>query len=160
MNPFQHCCIQSSETESPVTKDELLGALETAISMMVVLNHCPSGVRRDWGKRLGEPKEVLSRARIEKSREEHMAKIEAIQTFLVRRAEHPPWAVALVEWQFNRTMGTLGDFRTALWGAIIKADDDNLLNLLKGFPVEVEAYFKWTRSSEGHDYLKEHGIDA
>ena len=160
MNPFSDHRIKGDGVQIPVTKDQLVEALEIAISMAVVLNHCPSGVRRTWGNNLRGPKEVLSRARIEKSRREHMASIEAIQKFLVTRSEHPPWAVALVEWQFNRSMGLLGDFREALWATIVKADDDNLLRLMKGFPVEVEAYHKWAHTGEGRAYLKEHGIDA
>ena len=48
---------------------------------------------------------------------------------------------AVVEWQ----CGYCGDFRTALWDAISRADENNLLRLELGFPVEVRGYKKFTR---------------
>lgn len=46
-----------------------------------------------------------------------------------------------LEFQFHRS----GDFITALFNAIGKADDGNLDRLAKGFPEEVEAHKTWTR---------------
>jgi len=48
---------------------------------------------------------------------------------------------ALVEWQYR----ICGDFKKALWDAVAHADDDNLMLLSYGFPVEVSAYKKYTR---------------
>jgi hypothetical protein len=56
----------------------------------------------------------------------------------------PDWTEAekgVVKWQFR----LLGGFKTALWDAITKADEDNLERLSRGFPTEVEGYEMWTR---------------
>ena len=45
---------------------------------------------------------------------------------------------AVIKWQF----GLHGDFYTALWEAIIRADDKNLMYLSRGFPTEVRGYIK------------------
>ena len=50
---------------------------------------------------------------------------------------------ALVEWQYRMC----GDFRRALWKAIIYADDGNLERLRQGFPIEVSAFLKFSRQS-------------
>ncbi len=42
----------------------------------------------------------------------------------------------VVKWQF----GMLGTFETALVNAITKADDNNLMALSLGFPMQVSAY--------------------
>lgn len=54
---------------------------------------------------------------------------------------------ALVEWQYRFA----GDFKTALWKAIIYADESNLDLLAAGFPVEVSAYRKYSYQK---DYWK------
>ena len=46
-------------------------------------------------------------------------------------------------WQFKM----LGGFYAALMDAISKADGDNLDRLREGFPVEVDAYRKYTHTS-------------
>lgn len=46
-----------------------------------------------------------------------------------------------LEFQYKQT----GDFFTALFNAISRADGNNLSLLTKGFPSEVEAYKTWTR---------------
>ncbi len=50
---------------------------------------------------------------------------------------------AVFEWQY----GYCGDFRKALWKAIMLADEFNLARLAKGFPTFVEGYIKYTRES-------------
>lgn len=49
--------------------------------------------------------------------------------------------LALIEWQYN----LCGDFKTALWQALIKADDKNLERLRLGFPIEVESFLRYSR---------------
>ena len=48
--------------------------------------------------------------------------------------------LAVFFWQYRLN----GDFKTALWEAITRADTDNLRLLSYGFPVEVEGYRKYT----------------
>lgn len=48
-----------------------------------------------------------------------------------------------LEFQFHRS----GSFMTALFEAIVRADDENLARLAKGFPEEVEAHKTWTQIS-------------
>lgn len=57
-----------------------------------------------------------------------------------------------LEFQFHRS----GDFVTALFNAIGRADDENLARLAKGFPEEVEAHKTWTRVSS-EEVLKRAG---
>jgi hypothetical protein len=45
----------------------------------------------------------------------------------------------VIKWQFQRC----GDFETALWGAIIKADENNLARLALGYPQHVRAFQSW-----------------
>lgn len=45
------------------------------------------------------------------------------------------------DWQYH--LG--GSFSTALWQAIGKADESNLLKLALGFPDEVQGFLSWTR---------------
>lgn len=60
----------------------------------------------------------------------------------------PGWAtlaedeVFIVKWQYR----ILSGFKTALVGAILRADENNLLLLEKGFPMEVAAItsYRWT----------------
>lgn len=47
-----------------------------------------------------------------------------------------PDELAVFEWQYHQC----SHFYKALWEAIIRADDGNLLNLAKGFPTEVMGY--------------------
>ncbi len=49
----------------------------------------------------------------------------------------------VIEWQF----GLLGDFETALKEAIIRADEDNLQRLYKGFPMQVHGFTLWAYGS-------------
>ena len=51
--------------------------------------------------------------------------------------------IAVYNWQF----GLQGDFFTALWNAIIKADAQNLAQLSLAFPNEVSGYQKYTRQN-------------
>lgn len=53
------------------------------------------------------------------------------------------WELAVVKWQY----GWLGSFDTALWQAISTADEEHLTRLSAGFPVEIEAYCRYTRES-------------
>ena len=48
---------------------------------------------------------------------------------------------AVVEWQYRMC----GDFKTALWGAITRADDGNLARLRLGFPIEVDGFLLFSR---------------
>jgi hypothetical protein len=45
----------------------------------------------------------------------------------------------IIKWQF----GELGGFETALALAIMRADQDNLERLAKGFPIQVEGFRQW-----------------
>ena len=65
-----------------------------------------------------------------------------------------------LEFQYRQA----GDFYTALFGTISRADGQNLEKLAQGFPSEVEAYKCWTRTgveefvkhvSPGHRLLDE-----
>ncbi len=46
-----------------------------------------------------------------------------------------------IKWQYK----VYGDFFTALFNAIIRADEGNLFRLGGGYPNEVRAYKRWTR---------------
>lgn len=48
---------------------------------------------------------------------------------------------AVLKWQWN----LYGDFYAALFGAIKRADDQNLERLRLGFPVEVAGFLAWNR---------------
>lgn len=50
---------------------------------------------------------------------------------------------AVVDWQYRRC----GDFKEALWRAIMYANDDNLELLRQGFPVEVDGYLRYSREN-------------
>lgn len=64
--------------------------------------------------------------------------------------------IRLIEWQYRMC----GDFGKALWQAITRADNSNLLRLSRGFPDEVEAYRKFTTVSGYWDDVKiRAGID-
>ena len=49
----------------------------------------------------------------------------------------------LVRWQYRLQ----GDFKSALWTAIARADEDNLMALSMGYPDEVQTYVKFSRES-------------
>ena len=51
----------------------------------------------------------------------------------------------IVMWQFR----LLGDFEMALMGAILRADDNNLMALSLGFPLEVYAFRQWMHGDMG-----------
>lgn len=53
----------------------------------------------------------------------------------------PPEEKAVVKWQW----GLYGDFYTALFGAIKRADEQNLERLRLGFPIEVTGFVEWNR---------------
>ena len=58
--------------------------------------------------------------------------------------EGSPWndgEKSLIKWQ----IGQHGDFKTALWAAISKADLTNLRRLQLGYPEEVAAFIEWSR---------------
>lgn len=61
----------------------------------------------------------------------------------------------VVRWQFQ----LLGDFETALMGAIARADDGNLEKLRIGFPDHVAGYLNFTRGDLG-DRLRGAGLDV
>ncbi len=60
----------------------------------------------------------------------------------------------VIHWQFN----LLGDFKKALWEAICRADEDNLMKLGSAFPVEVEGFIKWNRGDLA-ERLRTAGLD-
>ncbi len=78
---------------------------------------------------------------------------EAIGKFLedVANGSCEKW---VVKWQF----GLLGDFESALAGAIVRADDRNLERLAEGFPTQVSAYLAWSRGDMAQR-LRKAGLD-
>lgn len=50
-----------------------------------------------------------------------------------------PDELAVFKWQYSLN----GDFYTALWEAIKKADDDNLDRIGYGFPIEIQGLRKY-----------------
>ncbi len=60
----------------------------------------------------------------------------------------------IVKWQFR----LLGDFETALMGAIARADDNNLMALSLGFPMQVAAYREWVYGQMGQ-HVRSLGLD-
>ena len=57
---------------------------------------------------------------------------------------------AVIKWQFKLN----GDFRTALWEAIKRADEGNLDRLALGFPDEVYGFRQWSQGDLGIRLLK------
>ena len=51
-----------------------------------------------------------------------------------------PEEEAVFQWQYQTRLGLLGHFRQELWQAIVRADDDNLARLERGFPIEVRGF--------------------
>lgn len=63
----------------------------------------------------------------------------------------------LVKWQFRMQ----GDFYSALWKAIMLADEGNLDRLAEGFPDDVDAYKRFSRvSGYWKDVCKRADIDS
>ncbi len=57
-------------------------------------------------------------------------------------SEDAPWSEPVkwvIKWQFR----LLGDFETALVGAIVRADESNLSKLSQGFPLQCAGYREW-----------------
>lgn len=57
---------------------------------------------------------------------------------------------AVLRWQFRMN----GDFFTALWDAICKADHNNQYRLSLAFPVEVHGYRQWAYEDLGERFRK------
>lgn len=72
--------------------------------------------------------------------------------FLADRNERPE-AKAVLKWQWQ----LYGDFFTALFAAIARADDGNLERLRLGFPIEVTGFIEWNRSGLA-DELRRKGV--
>jgi len=63
----------------------------------------------------------------------------------------------VVKWQYQM----LGDFKTALVRAITKADEYNMQRLALGFPVEVQAYKRFTQEGGWWETVaKKAGLDV
>lgn len=63
----------------------------------------------------------------------------------------------VIKWQFDRALGSLSGFTKALWAVIIRADDENLERLERGFPEYVRAFRQWNRGDMA-DRLTKKGI--
>lgn len=61
--------------------------------------------------------------------------------YAVQAPDTDPKARAVIKWQY----GLFGGFYSALFGAITRADEQNLHNLSLGFPDEVGGYLEWAR---------------
>ena len=60
----------------------------------------------------------------------------------------PDWTAAekwVVKWQYQHSLKFLGHFEAALAEAIMRADEDNLAKLHRGFPDQVEGFMAWSR---------------
>jgi hypothetical protein len=71
-----------------------------------------------------------------------------IQRFL----DSPDWTEgekAVIRWQFGCIPGMQGDFEAALWNCIKLADEENLLRLARGFPMELHGFIEWSRGNLG-----------
>ena len=68
------------------------------------------------------------------------ATLEKIREFL-KPGEWEDSEQWVIKWQF----GLLGDFETALAGAILRADERNLARLAEGFPDQVRGFKEWSR---------------
>lgn len=82
-----------------------------------------------------------------------MSSHEQIREFLLS----PDWTddeKEVIYWQFR----LCGGFKSALWAAICRADDQNMIKLEMGFPKEVSGYRKWTRSDLAQR-LRQAGLD-
>lgn len=77
---------------------------------------------------------------------------EDVARFL-QRGDFTAGEKSLVEWQFRLH----GDFWSALWLAISKADALNQARLAAGFPGEVEAYREWAYGGLG-DRIRAAGL--
>ncbi len=61
---------------------------------------------------------------------------------------------AVIKWQFRLN----GDFKTALWEAIKRADEGNLDRLALGFPDEVAGFRQWAHGNLG-TRLRQAGLE-
>lgn len=60
----------------------------------------------------------------------------------------PDWTDAekwVLKWQWQKLLGLLGGFETALAEAIMRADEGNLARLRLGFPDQVDGFLAWSR---------------
>lgn len=74
-----------------------------------------------------------------------------------RLLDSPDWSDAeksVIKWQFR----LYGHFYTALWDAIKLADENNLIRLEKGFPLEVYGFKLWSQGGLGKR-LRAAGLD-
>lgn len=55
-----------------------------------------------------------------------------------------------LEFQYRQT----GGFYTALFNAIMRADNKNMVKFASGFPSEVEAYRIWTSGGGAEEFIK------
>ena len=81
------------------------------------------------------------------------ANIRQIGEFL----ESPAWTPAekwVIKWQYR----LLGDFHTALFDAIKRADEENLERLRLGFPEQLSGFLAWNRGTLGKR-LREAGLE-
>jgi hypothetical protein len=62
------------------------------------------------------------------------------------------------QWVVRWQLGLLGDFESALAGAIVRADEGNLERLGQGFPTQVSAYLAWSRGDMAQR-LRKAGLD-
>jgi hypothetical protein len=65
----------------------------------------------------------------------------------LRRTKDPASDLSALErtilrWQLH----DYGDFYTALWEALVRADEDNLARIELGFPLEVSALHAWRKT--------------
>lgn len=84
------------------------------------------------------------------------ATMDKICEFL-NRDDITPEEKLVIKWQFR----LCGDFETALWDAIKRADEGNLLKLAEGFPLHVMGFRAWAFGdpySMG-PYLREKGLE-
>jgi hypothetical protein len=82
-----------------------------------------------------------------------MTDVQTIAKFLTS----PDWPESVkhvIKWQYRLN----GDFETALWGAIVRADEDNLARLERGFPEQVLGYRAWAHGDLG-TRLRAAGLD-
>lgn len=70
------------------------------------------------------------------------------QATIDRFLASPGWTYSekfVIKWQYQ----LLGEFETALMGAIKRADEANLYRLEIGFPIQVQGFRQWTHSDLG-----------
>lgn len=74
--------------------------------------------------------------------------------FLKDGSAWTPAEKSIIKWQFHLH----GDFKTALFEPIKRADDRNLARLALSFPDEVLGYYAWTEGDLG-DRLRKAGLE-